>query len=131
MDDLTGDDTNNLVKAVVNLGEGITFRIKYDADGNPSGKSLQSVLGFVNGATSGANYTGNFSYSYESSGSYVSTGNVSVSSGTIASYRVVVSILAPDRVTTKTYTYTFRTVILDGTSPSYYVTLADAITAAS
>ncbi|MDR2491650.1 MAG: autotransporter adhesin family protein, partial [Spirochaetaceae bacterium] len=121
--------TTNVVKAAVHVGENVEFTIKFDADGaGISGKSLDSVNYFIN-AGSGTDCTGEFSYIYEG-GSYISRGDFSMS-GTPTLFRVEIVIKAPDRVTTKTYAYTFATAMLDGTTPTYYYTVKQAVDAAT
>ena len=128
-ENLIADGSSKVIKVPLTASETIQFKIKYDADGAPmSGKSLKWVKAFVNGDTSGSNLTG-FAYAYEGGG-YVSNGTISVPSA-LDYYRIDVCIQAPDRVTTKTYSFTFGTIMLSGTPPSYYVSLAGAIGAAA
>ncbi|MDR2490458.1 MAG: hypothetical protein LBD20_03540 [Spirochaetaceae bacterium] len=126
---LGSDAADRLVKADV-AGQTVSFTIEYDAGTSPvSGKSLHSVTVFENGASAGSDITGNFQYGSVSPGSthYVSSGSVTVPAGA-AAYRVDICVQAPDRATTKTYTYTFATAML---STAYYLTPGGAITAAA
>ncbi|MDR2489838.1 MAG: hypothetical protein LBD20_00370 [Spirochaetaceae bacterium] len=122
---------DNVVKAAVNLGENITFTIRFDAAGVMSGKSLRSVQYFKNGETTGTDCTGNFLY-IDEDGGYVSQGNINVAAGGApTAFRVEVRIQAPNGVTTKTYIYTFATVKLEDAAQPYYLTIAGALDAAT
>ncbi|MDR2490248.1 MAG: hypothetical protein LBD20_02475 [Spirochaetaceae bacterium] len=131
--DITTDGSSRGIKVSLSAGDTLQFKIAYDAFGAPpSGKSLKWVKSFANGDTSGADHAASFTYAYEG-GSYVSNGSITVPTvtGGLNHYRIDICILAPDRITDKTYSFTFGPITLGVTPPSYYVTLAGAIEAAT
>ncbi|MDR2491654.1 MAG: hypothetical protein LBD20_09670, partial [Spirochaetaceae bacterium] len=126
-----GSDTNNVVKTGLKDGDSIQFSVIFDeAAAMPSGKSLSSVKYHVN--TNPAVTLTNADISYpqvQGSSTYTANFTLSVPSGLDDLYKVEVEVQAPDRVTTKTYTYTFAAAML-GTS-TYYPSVKGAVTAAA